>query len=108
MDARDILVTNLTNLYDKLNHLDAKIEHFYEGLNKKLLGTAEREILHQLEMERDEAFQLARAFAGRLIRLDSKLWGNNGLSGHLIPAAAHSVKLTLADTLGRRKTGNQK
>jgi hypothetical protein len=66
----------LANLYDKLNLIDARIEQFYEGLNPKMLGAAEKEMLHQLEKERDETFKLARSFAGRLIRLDGQFWGN--------------------------------
>ena len=75
MEAREVLVSNLANLYSKLNEMDAKIERFYENLNKSMQGVANNEALRLLELERDETFQLARSFAMRLIRLDRQLLG---------------------------------
>ncbi|OGC96489.1 MAG: hypothetical protein A2W25_14985 [candidate division Zixibacteria bacterium RBG_16_53_22] len=75
MEAREVLVSNLANLYSKLNEMDAKIERFYENLNKNMQGAANNEALRLLELERDETFQLARSFAMRLIRLDRQLLG---------------------------------
>ena len=75
MEAREVLVSNLANLYSKLNEMDDKIERFYENLNKSMQGVANNEALRLLELERDETFQLARSFAMRLIRLDRQLLG---------------------------------
>jgi len=75
MNAREVLVGNLANLYSKLNEMDAIIERFYENLNKNMQEAADNEALRLLELERDETFQLARTFAMRLISLDRQLLG---------------------------------